>query len=535
MDKLPEEILGFIFKKYLTIEEILRCSLVNKKFNFIVKNLKLDSLFIDNNHPRFEKWFYTNEPVNVLHRLSILNNSLNDGSEVEDENENDGDDESDDDKNGGLTNTMKANRQYELNSIDFLFGRQLFTNIKQLYISSFWLEFKSNIGQLISNFKHLKELSIICSTIKDEKECTFDLPNLVNLSIESFYLFDLKSSVIFNCPKLENISITALHPNQIDVEKIIFKNCDNVVFFHCSEPWKNIIKEFKNLKKLICDDLFMYDQATIFELEKLEEFHFFTRYKNDLKNLKDQKMRNSKKDLKLFFLGLDYSQEDCIPDDIFELLTGSMDGSENNSLDITTIKFYGKYHEKLSYLPNFSSLNYSCLEEYFNDNVPERLKDKINDINSVQITDEIKYPDQLKEFLRKIKRLDHLSFTGYSSEQKLFDSILEIIKSINSLDVFSGKELNFDSIFKLEKIHYFQTDQILDLNFLKELINAHKRLSLEMLNFKIKNQCNTIIIYFDKKIEINFYIENDDERESFECNEPEEAISKLEELFGDKV
>lgn len=211
MKRLPTEIWCKILNN-LNVNDLLKCRLINSKFNSIIKNhMKIETIHINASSKLFYKQYYdfTYEPIESNQYFYAKN----------------------------------------LNLLNCSF-KQILKNLKKLSIYS-WYYFKFNsslfsLFNLINQFTHLEYLQIDFRT--SERNGTFNLPNLKYLSIHSHSFEPIK----LNTPKLKAVKFACYF------EKLDFIFPDSITHLCTMEYEPNVIK-FKNLERY---DLNYLDSST---------------------------------------------------------------------------------------------------------------------------------------------------------------------------------------------------------------------------------------------------------------------------------
>ena len=418
---LPIEIYYEIFTKYLPIQEIFSCRGVCRRWLFIIDSLKLKNLVIAEDEYKFtlnKNWYQSDEPIDTLHTILCPN----------------------------LSRSIQIECQLR---------RNLFSSIKQLYIHSNYLSFKSgDLGCYINHFVRLEKLEIVNLEIQSSSKLI--LPNLKSLNIS--VRGDL---CILDTPKLEVIKIQFL--NTIDNIKLLYPQRIKHAEF---QEKRKLLKKFVNLEFLYCKHFESIEDNFLANYPKLQQIHFDG---NDqvFAKIKQQKDRLHKNELKIYFLGVQYNE-----------LPQYSSAFNHSDLYEKNVKLIAKNYPKnkiASILPFVENINYNIYEDNFKQ-LPKDLLRRFVNLEQVKVTN--KLADQLKfiQFLRTCSNFSSLMLINSTLNLDFYAKLIECSPSLTGLTIKDDniEELDFQFLFKFNYLIKLVTNKQLSIEFVRELFSKLK-------------------------------------------------------------
>lgn len=177
-----------------------------------------------------------------------------------------------------------------------------------------------------------------------------------------------------------------------------------------------------------------------------------------------QKRRLNRRDLQIFFLGIDFEQRTDGGNEELNLSAYDLVFSRYH-LNAQNLAIYFDNYERLDdRLPFVNCVDYSSFEDRFDsfDNVPDDFFDRFPIINNVHVSRRIAEPNSFRTFLSGCHSLHSLSLKNSDLEQAFFDRLPLVCSSIGSLHVKENLE-NFDFVLKFKNL--------LDLEIISEVLS----------------------------------------------------------------
>lgn len=463
MENIPVEILTLIFRDYLCIEEILNCGLVSKRWYSIAKGVKLKDLIFYNGCyiPVYNRWFRTYTHISHLHRLNIVDNKLS----------------------------------------KFIIENAMFTCVKRLYIFSASLMTDNRINNAINSLEKLEQLEFNYCVLLNYR---INLPNLKTLNIEKSFLH---TSFQIDCPLLENLKI-------IDSEmlKIKILKPKSIKYFMVDKFCFGFVKQFESLEYLYCEQFKSLTFDVFGELTRLRECHIYDgidAFNNILEH------SSQKDELKLFYNGVKFTGKSFKIDK-----TKEDHNFYRKVLDKNEINFIADNYKYASNLiPFFKSVNYNFMEEKFSLNIPVDLSSRLVDLTLVKLSGRIKYPKQLEQFLRNLKKFNSLETNFSALDQTFFDNLPHFAPYFDDLKINETEKLDICFLFRFKDIRMIKINQNLDLSFVRTSLENFK-LNFVCIEFRYKDQIVSISYYLKPRFELALYISGEKHK-----------LSNLNELF----
>jgi hypothetical protein len=449
MDNLPIELIIYIIKNYLNVNDLMNLRLVSKKFKLLSedKSIRINELIINNKVNEFKSsWFLIDKLINykdaIKYSLFLSLKSIY-----------------------NLENNLRSLHFNCINSSDLNF---------------YQLNKLVNLNQL--------ELIIRCKLEKDDNH-ELKLNELRILKI-SYYNEDYginaidKSIIQLNTTNLiylkcyELISISIVNLNQIKYLETDFYNHNQMIhlknsleFYQCNR-FPNLNQDFlylyPNLKKLSCNLDFSYFGDQEYS-ELIDTIKFIVNKKTQLK-------RN---DLRIYFQGVEILSQDKIDDfDNGNPTRLSFQLANYNYLDDKLTSVYDCYYNEL--MRSITTLPNNFFQKYFK-------------IKYVYCNEKIEgHGNHFFWFLSNLKQLKFLSLNNTSLNQSIYDKLPDACQLTYLLINENNLILNYDFILNFRILEHFETNQ----QFLQSTDLAIKSFEkLKYLNyFQFANHNGAVII-----------------------------------------
>lgn len=446
LSSLSIEVYHFHIFKYLHIHDIWNLKTLNSKLYSVVKSYNIYELSIMTHdyHKHFSYFCKSNEflILNTFQRLIIIiyftdkyrDNWTSTSRPI------------------NLTNQIHvfANKPPKVPS----------SNLKHLkYLR---MSFADNLFKLedLKMFPKLQILEIFYMYLYHDRY--LELPNLKALFIANFKSKP-HAKLFVNSPHLHHLSLLKYEGNEIIDSKIKLSDPLSLKYLKIRFYEHNVTK-FENLE---CFELYYSKEAVRLELgdpikfKKLKKFKIasvvFSPTINQLRELFVKKKPN----LEIVLEGV--SIKELSKFDEHSGLRGRIAFQLNNYADL---------EDNLNFV---TTMNYNDLLLKLPDHEPADLFQKFNNVQTLEITSEIKDEDRLINFIKKCPNLYNLKIRKSSLSQKFYNRLPEN-SSLSYLEIIykSSFDLNFEFIMKMPWLINFYTNQDIRLN---------KRLNLN--NFKL--------------------------------------------------
>ena len=452
IEDLPPEMISELFE-YLHLKDLCACSLVNKRWNSIYSNFKMQRLAAisyEYDYHEIFRWYHTNQPIQEEERCSP---------------------------------TMFVR----------LVEKPLLSNLKHLALAGAC--FKLDLNKL-NRFSQLVQLEISYYLVG---EVHLNLPRLKVLAIHEWNYCDLSIdcpllSTLVYCERKEGATLLKVkHPETI-------RNLETNMIGEKLTP-------FKGVECLMTRRYQMISSATLLSLPKLKEFRYIQdisnlfqdelRYGlgtvNGLKRTLNEFMAEAKKlrgnDFQFAFSGFQLSNMKVDQIDfaaqVFEVHGRRREYVSNESI------YMKNYHliepGALHYIRN---VDYTDLLSHVTGEFPRCFSQKFTDIKEVQVTDRIEDADQFLWFLKSLRFLKSLSLDETELGQEFYDQLPESAPSLRNLELEErhcedGLQLNFNFIGRLPRLSDLDIDQNLCVESLPSLVRWISK--LEDVQFNVQS------------------------------------------------
>lgn len=419
---LPVEIYYEIFRKYLPIQELFNCRSVCKRWMAIIDLIKLKSLVIAEDEYKFtlnRTWFGSDEGIDTLHTILCPN----------------------------LSRSIQIESQLR---------RSLFSSVRQLYIHSNYLSFKSSdLGNCLNHFKRLERLEILNLEIQSESRLVLPLLKVLNISVRG----DL---CILDTPCLEKLKIQFL--NTIDNVKLVYPKRIRVAEF---QENRKLLNKFTEIEHLFCKRFESIDDDFLAHHPKLKQIHFDG---NDqvFAQLKNQKERLHRRELKIYFIGIH-----------FDHLPQYSSAFNHSDLYEKNVKLLAENYPKnrvANVLPFVDQINYNSVEENFKQ-LPKDLVRRFVNLEQVRVTNKVNDQQKFTSFLTACSNFSYLKLINSELDAYFYSSLLpECCPSLTGLTIKDKHvdELDFEFLFRLDYLITLITNKQLSIEFVADLFSKLK-------------------------------------------------------------
>lgn len=406
LDTIPIELLSMILNRLSTADQI-RCRLVSKKFRFVIENeVKVRRLIVSLNQKVCEgKWYRT-------YRRFDLNDLIN------------------------------------AKHLDFLQTepfRKMFSKLRMLYVYDFPEILPPCDLDSLNELRELEHLELWFLRIKNLSKLT--LPNLkvfcvneqtsARLIIDTNSLLHLKTVFELDLFTFNHASsIRSVQCNRLTPGILAFTNLEHLCCYLITQPLvSDLLPKLVHLKRLQ-----FYDQETVYQ------------------SLVEQKRRLNRRDLKIFYLGINFEQRNGRNEEL-DLSAYNLAFSRYHLNAQNLPIYFDNYHRLDDRLPFVNCVDYSAFEDRFGllENVPGDFFDRFPIINNVHVSRRIVEPESFRTFLTGCSSLHSLSLKNSHLEPAFFDRLPSVCSSIGALHIKADLDsfefvLEFKNLLDLEII-----------------------------------------------------------------------------------
>lgn len=422
MDSLPVELIFHIFR-YISINDLINCRQVCKKFKNVCEEKKIDQLIID------EATNCETIQFQDSNKLTTINNNIIEFSKI-----------------------LPHKSTFKLDQ-----------NLIRLEIVYFeGSEFELNF---LNSLLKLEELLIRSC---EEGQYMISLPNLrifdANIYDHDGYRFYL------NTPKLQSINCFLLELIEIENPLAIKK-------LKC-EDFDDQIIEFQNLEYLEYQNAIEYvDRDILMNFENLKELHLYCtspdsnqRFSPDayvidsVSYIMKQKLVLRRMNFNLYLQGVLIKDKNVLNDFAYS----------------SDLEFQIKNFDSLvGCVSRVENVNYTDLINLMGNNIPTTYFTKFCSIQKVKVTGKVNDGQHLIWFLKNLKCLNKLSLKYASLDQKFYNSLSEVYQlQYLKINECSGFKINYEFIQKMKSLLSFQTNQqfVNPINFIVRSLRRSKKL-----------------------------------------------------------
>lgn len=430
MDRLPLETLAYLLRSHLTIDELLQCRRVSKRFKFVIENLINYQTFAVYQHrlPINKIWFSTAD------ERVLTNANLNQRMRV----------------NSDFRETSECKLQILLST--------MLGNLRRLYVStSFPLS-----ASFLNGLERLERLKVCISL---EEDTHLALPNLRILDLRTPENARWKRvKLVLEAKKLNRLKVKT---GEL-FDSLELRHPDSLVHV---ESWNfhDKMKEFVNLEYLFLDQLknadFIrqtkgIDEQFLVPFTKLKELHFngpIEAFEVITRSLAVQRERLEPPAVgpKIYLLGVHLDQ---LPEHLAQELSKFGDSLTCYLWPHQIQLLLSNYPRSARVLPFINYLEYHYLKDK---RLPDDLASKFVNLKRFDIVS-TENPAHLVDLLKQCKNLVYLQANYTSFGREFYNALPRYVPRILTLDISLPHErvkcLNFDFILRFPYLHNFKTN-----------------------------------------------------------------------------
>ena len=435
IDDLPWEMIRELFK-HLGLEDLMACSMVNRRWHSVYAALKLHRLFAIGNHRdyRLTKWSYPTRRVEEVERCSLA-------------------------------------------MFCRLTEKPLLSNLKYLALSgcSYYDQSRyycrSDLNEL-NRFQQLVHLEIRLGWFADAH---LNLPKLKVLVIYGLYC-DFTLSI--DCPELDTLlyrrgtgwldvkhseTIRMLETDLVCPELARFKSVECLVTNQFKAISQDTLLLLPRLRELVYDRSIEY----LFTNEFCHEAGSGDRMKRKLSEFVDEAKRLRGSDFQFIFAGLQLANVNVDLIDFGAEVLEAFDGDAYERVSNEYI-YMKNYHLIMPGAQHFvRRVNYTRLLSYVTKEFPRCFSQKFTGIRIVRVDGIVKDPDHLLWFLKSLRFLDDLVLDSTGLSQEFYDQLPASAHSLVSLklkeDLKNELHLNFDFVGEFSSLSELEIQHHLSL------------------------------------------------------------------------
>ena len=355
------------------------------------------------------------------------------------------------------------------------FGPTILSNLKHLRLCDLRFDAvnSASIARILQSFGLLEQLDLIEVKIP-KKELELNLPLLNGIHLESVRSL---SKLTLDAPRLQEVKVVNCSSLRLDlvhtesVERLLIDYLNNME-----------VKKLKNLRHLYtsCDSS-RIDSTLLSSLEHLREFHL--NHQRDVSELFEQKRRNGRADLKIFYRGL--------------LLNGPDDPAMSS--DEALLRCLAENPSRLAdEIPFWHELDYSTIESVAPGSEINVLK-RFTDLNAIDVNAPVR---DVQRFLDLLKNFNNVVYLDFSCDQPqdLFYRLPE--HSAVQVLYISSAVTDFQFLFRLKHLIRLYLCCSIDAESVRKILEELQFLS--RFEFQCNNKGFTIVIGHSKEFEITF-------------------------------
>ena len=473
IEDLPPEMIRELFK-YLSPEDLVVCSMVNRRWHSIHATFKLHQLAVtDYDHlGDLVKWNGSNRPI---------------------------------------PEAARCPESVFLHLIE----KPLLSNLRHLALTG---SFKFDLNKL-NRFGQLMHLEINILWLNGK----FHL-NLPKLKVLAIHRWNDQCSLSIDCPGLSTLYYHGEDANQLEV-----KHLETIKQLETNLVGRQLIP-FKGVEYLITNYFEAISKDTLLSLPKLKELHFnvdiknlfqfefrgalgaFDRMKRALSEFLDEAKKLKGSDFRFTFSGFQLINVTNVIN--VNQIDFGMRIIETEPVDEDDESAYEWVDNEYVYLKNYDliepgalhfidDVKYNYLLSCMTGELPLCFFQKFTGIEEVQVTDEVKEEAHLLWFLKSLRFLRILVLKDVELSQEFYDQLPTDAHSLVSLE-FQGQfmdelQLNFDFISEFPRLSDIRFYRHLSLRsaaflvrWLGEVKEAHIRIQSGRTLFICKEKCSKV-------------------------------------------
>lgn len=407
LDSIPVELLSMILAKLPTADQISG-RLVCKKFRFVLENnVKVRRLIVSLNEKICAgKWYQTYRPFD-------------------------------------LSDLIRAK------DLDFLQNepfKKMFARLRMLYVYDFPERLPLYNLASLNTLQELEHLELWFLRVENQSKLT--LPNLkvfcVNEHTSANLIIDTESLIHFK--------------TVFELRQLTFPRVTSIRSVQCHKLTREILA-FENLERLCCYLIpAPLDSELLARLPTLNRIQFYD-LDSSYQTLKLQKRRLNRRDLKIFFLGINFEQTNDGRTQEIELSDHNLTFSRHHLNDQNLALYFDHYDRLDDRLPFVNCVDYASLEARFGsfDNMPADFFERFPIIKTVHAKTRIANQESFWTFLSGCSSIHTLWLKNSGLDQAYFDRLPAVCGSVGTLNIMEDLK-NFDFILELENLIDLELD-----------------------------------------------------------------------------
>ena len=419
---LPPEMIIELFK-YLRLNDLVACSMVNKRWHSIYTSFKMHRLVATNRYSAIRKW-------------------------------------------KGSSEVIRENERCLPKTFVRLIEKPLISNLKHLALVGHFAEFDFN---KLNRFRQLLQLEISITLFCNPVRARLSLPQL---KVLAFNCLNKRCALSIDCPLLSTL---VYYYNETENEgPLEVKHPETIRRLETN--WfgsKASLVPFKNVESLVTDELEVINKATLLLLPRLRELHWDKHIdgafdqdgldnengtKDRLKRTLSEFLAEAKKlrgsDFQFRFSGFQLAKLDFDQIDL---------GLQVDKWVWNEYVYLKNYHLiEPGALHFINEIDYERLLSNLSGEIPRCFARKFTDVRTVWVNHEVQDEPQLLLFLKSLRSLGEL-MQNTTLSQEFYDQLPASAPSLDTLFLTDHSEnelqLNFDFIsqlFCLSELYTFQ-------------------------------------------------------------------------------
>lgn len=414
---------------------------------------------------------------------------------------------------------------------NIMFGNRFFERIKRVYLfCPFYGRKDKKITELdfLNCFNRMETLDLRLRIHNNEAGIKghLKLPYLKNLHINQHnYKFHQEEQIIFDTPNL-----TALYLNSFNQLEFVYpekiKHINGIISI-----MKLKLNNFRVMDQFVNLEYFEY------EIDRSNDIKAFLELIKKYKKLKKLNLKTNERTMitKNFKKYFEFNSITVYINDIL-IDRWNEHCALNRQRDLTNdeIQFILDNYTSIRTLPNFNSIDYNLWEiELLNQCVPDDFQNKLINLWTISVKDQIIRADYFIEFIKKCQKIGTLELNHSSLDNSFYSSLnfnlLPFIHTLKITDNFQIiKQIDFKFIYDLKNLSKLLVDYPFDLTLLRNLFLNNK--NLKEIRFLSKKESNKKRFIYTHKLysKYNLKLLDDQELEQFSTKLTEQFNEKFE-------
>ena len=435
IDDLPSEMICELFR-HLPPNDLIACSMVNKRWHLIYDAFKLHRLAALDYQPYYELilWHGSNQPIQETERCDLA-------------------------------------------MFVRLAEKPLLSNLRHLALSGYEFEYDLNKLNHLNRFRQLVHLEISISSLGGNLHL-----NLPGLKVLAFHYFNAYCALSIDCPKLH----TLLYNNVVEIENLLEVKHPETVRVLETNLVDQELAPFKGVECLV-PNFRAISQATLLSLPALRELRYnedienlveikfnfeigtIDRVKRTLSEFVDEAKKLKGRDFRFTFSGFNMTNVNVNQIDFGVQVDEDEERVCNEYIYMKNYHLIEPGALKFIHKVDYTRLLSSVIGEF-----PRCFSQKFTGVESVRVHSVVEDADHFLWFLKSLKFLRRLELVNAGLSQEFYDQLPAVARSLVTLELRGDRktelQLNFDFIGGLTCLSHLIIWQLLSLSSTTSLV-----------------------------------------------------------------